>query len=142
VFVLGDAAAIPDLTRPGRQTAPTAQHAARQGAAAARNLAASLGVGTARPYRHHDLGLAADLGGRSGVARPLGVPVTGLAARFAARGYHLWALPANRARVATSWALAAGRGPQLVRLDLAAADDVRLGAVLEHAAAAPGGGPS
>jgi NADH dehydrogenase len=133
VFVLGDAAAVPDLTRPGAQTAPTAQHAARQGVAAARNVAASLGVGTARPYRHHDLGLAADLGGHQGVARPLGVPVTGPAARLAARGYHLWALPANRARVATSWALTAWRGPQLVRLDLAAAADVQLGAVLAHA---------
>ena len=134
VFVVGDAAAVPDLTRPGTQTAPTAQHAGRQGVAAARNLAASLGVGVARPYRHHDLGLAADLGGRQGVARPLGVPVTGPAARLAARGYHLWALPANRARVAASWALTAGRGPQLVGLDLAAADDVALGAVLGRTA--------
>lgn len=128
VFALGDVAAVPDLTRPDRTTAPTAQHAIRQGRAVAHNVAASLHVGWARPYRHRDLGLAADLGGASGVASVLGVALTGLPARAAARGYHLAALPGNRARVAASWALAAVRGPQLVGLGLTDADDVVLGA--------------
>jgi NADH dehydrogenase len=137
VFVIGDAAAVPDLTRPGSQTAPTAQHASRQGRVAAANLAASLGVGSARPYRHHDLGLAADLGRTQGVARPLGVPLAGLAARLAARGYHLGAIPENRTRVLTSWALAAVRGPQLVRLDLAAGTEAVLGGVPDRWGSAP-----
>jgi NADPH-dependent 2,4-dienoyl-CoA reductase/sulfur reductase-like enzyme len=38
VFAAGDAAAVPDLTRPGQLTAMTAQHAQRQGKTAARNL--------------------------------------------------------------------------------------------------------
>lgn len=118
VFALGDLAAVPDLTRPGRHTAPTAQHAMRQGRTVARAVAASLGHGTARAYRHHDLGLAADLGGWHGIARPLGLPVTGPAARVAARGYHLSAIPGNRARVAASWLTGAGRSPLLVHLDL------------------------
>jgi NADH dehydrogenase len=42
VFALGDAAAVPDLTRPGQLAAQTAQHAQRQGVTAARNVAASL----------------------------------------------------------------------------------------------------
>lgn len=46
VFAGGDAAAVPDLARPGRVTPPTAQHAARQGRALARNVAASLGHGS------------------------------------------------------------------------------------------------
>ena len=118
VFALGDLAAVPDLTRPGEQTAPTAQHAMRQGRTVARSVAASLGQGTVRRYRHHDLGLAADLGGWHGVARPLGIPLTGVAARVAARGYHLSAIPGNRARVLASWLNTTGRGPALVHLDL------------------------
>lgn len=118
VFALGDLAAVPDLTRPGQDTAPTAQHAMRQGRTAGDAVVASLGRGRVRPYRHRDLGLAADLGGWQGAARPLGIPVTGLAARVAARGYHLLAIPGNRARIASSWLTGAGRDPLLVHLDL------------------------
>ena len=116
VFALGDLAAVPDLTRPGHDTAPTAQHAMRQGRTVADAVVASLRGSTSRPYRHHDLGLAADLGGWHAVARPLGVPLTGPAARVAARGYHLAAVPGNRARIATSWLTGAGRPPLLVHL--------------------------
>ncbi|MBX6389358.1 MAG: FAD-dependent oxidoreductase [Frankia sp.] len=122
VFALGDAAAVPDLTRAapgGRQgagagqgaptalTGQTAQHAVRQAAVAARNVAASLGYGRARPYRHHNLGFVVDLGDLSAVANPLGVPLAGRLAALVTRGYHLVALPtaANRARVATDWLL-------------------------------------
>jgi NADH:ubiquinone reductase (H+-translocating) len=118
VFALGDLAAVPDLTRPGHDTAPTAQHAMRQGRTVADAVVASLGRGKVRPYRHRDLGLAADLGGWQGVAKPLGVPLTGPAARIAARGYHLAAIPGNRARVAASWLTSVGRSPLLVHLDL------------------------
>ncbi|MER6900999.1 NAD(P)/FAD-dependent oxidoreductase, partial [Amycolatopsis sp. NPDC000740] len=62
VYACGDAAAVPDLTRPGETTPMTAQHAQRQGKLAGNNVAASLGVGRRRRYRHHDLGFAVDLG--------------------------------------------------------------------------------
>jgi NADH dehydrogenase len=84
VFAAGDAAAVPDLTQPGQLTAMTAQHAQRQGKAVARNVAASLGHGPRRPYKHRDL-----------------VPVSGIPAKIITRAYHLYALPANRLRVAT-----------------------------------------
>jgi NADH dehydrogenase len=129
VFAVGDLAAVPDLTRPGLLTAPTAQHAMRQGRTVARAVAASLGHGTARAYRHHDLGLAADLGGRHGIARPLGIPLTGPAARIAARGYHLAAIPGNRSRVAAAWLVTAGRSPLLVHLDLLGQPDPTLAAL-------------
>ncbi|OZE39633.1 pyridine nucleotide-disulfide oxidoreductase [Rhodococcus sp. 05-2254-6] len=106
VWAIGDAAAVPDLAAdPSKPTPPTAQHAQRQGVAVARNVAASLGVGQARPYKHTDLGLVADLGGFDGVAKPLGIPLTGPVAKFVARGYHLYALPtvSARVRVATDW---------------------------------------
>ncbi|MDT7739123.1 MAG: hypothetical protein QOK09_2492, partial [Mycobacterium sp.] len=43
VFAAGDAAAVPDVTQPGKITPPTAQHAIRQGKVLADNVAASLG---------------------------------------------------------------------------------------------------
>jgi NADH dehydrogenase len=103
VFAAGDAAAAPDLTRPGQLTAMTAQHAQRQGKAAGRNVAATLGRGTRKPYKHRDLGSVVDLGGWQAVANPLHVPLSGLLAGLITRGYHLYALPANRLRVATDW---------------------------------------
>ena len=63
IFAVGDIAAVPDLTRPGKVTAMTAQHAQRQGKRAADNVAASLGHGRARAYKHHDLGFVVDLAG-------------------------------------------------------------------------------
>jgi NADH dehydrogenase len=133
VWAAGDAAAVPDLARalPGAtppDTPPTAQHAQRQGTAMGRNVAASLGVGTARPYRHRDLGLVADLGGRDAVAKPLGVPLTGLPAKVVTRGYHLYALPAaaNRVRVATDWLWQAVLPPESTQLDVIRPEDARL----------------
>ncbi len=105
IFACGDAAAVPDLTRPGRITAMTAQHAVRQGRRAAGNVAASLGLGRQRPYRHHDLGFAVDLGGFQGTADPAGVAVSGPAAKVMTRGYHLAAVPGNRVRIAADWLL-------------------------------------
>jgi NADH:ubiquinone reductase (H+-translocating) len=102
VFAAGDAAAVPDLTQPGKITPPTAQHAIRQGKALARNVAASLGYGKRKDYRHSDKGLVVDLGPRYAVANPLGVHLSGYPAKLAARGYHLYALP----RLANRWAVA------------------------------------
>ncbi|MCQ9131799.1 FAD-dependent oxidoreductase [Streptomyces hilarionis] len=63
VFACGDAAAVPDLDRPGEYTPTTAWHARRQGGAAAHNVAASLdGSGALRPYRYRDPGYAAGPG--------------------------------------------------------------------------------
>lgn len=103
IFAAGDIAAVPDLTRPGKITAMTAQHAQRQGKRAADNVAASLGRGRARAYKHHDLGFVVDLGGWEAVANPLGVRLTGPVAKAVTRGYHLYALPEGRLRVATDW---------------------------------------
>ena len=52
----------------------------------ARNVAASLGVGTPTTYRHRDLGLVADLGGTKAVARPFGLPLAGLPAKLVTKG--------------------------------------------------------
>ncbi|MFF5231390.1 NAD(P)/FAD-dependent oxidoreductase [Dactylosporangium sp. NPDC000521] len=109
VFACGDAAAVPDLTRPGSLTPMTAQHAVRQGALAAHNVVASFGIGRRRRYKHHDLGFLVDLGGPDAAANPLRVPLSGLPAKAVTRAYHLLSLPGNRARVAADWLLASHR---------------------------------
>ena len=78
MFAAGDAAAVPDLTEPGKITPPTAQHATRQGKVLARNVAASLGHGTSKEYKHRNLGLVVDLGPWHAVANPLGLQLSGL----------------------------------------------------------------
>jgi NADH dehydrogenase len=115
IFAAGDAAAVPDLTRPGEITAMTAQHAVRQGKRAAGNVAASLGSGRRRHYRHHDLGFAVDLAGARATANPGGVPVSGFAAKVLTRAYHLAAIPANRPRIASDWLLDAVLPRRVVR---------------------------
>lgn len=118
VYACGDAAAVPDLTRPGEITAMTAQHAQRQGKFVAHNIAASYGQGRRRAYRHHDLGFVVDLGGRDAAANPLKLSLSGLPASAVTRGYHLLSLPTNRARVGTDWLLNLVSPRQAVRLGL------------------------
>jgi NADH dehydrogenase len=126
VWACGDVAAVPDRTRPGHRTAMTAQHAQRQGVRAADNIAASLGHGRPRPYRHRDLGFIVDLGGRDAAANPLGVHLSGLPAKTVARGYHLYCLPGNRVRTAVEWATEAVLGRSAVGIGLVEAADVPL----------------
>jgi NADH:ubiquinone reductase (H+-translocating) len=93
VYAAGDAAAVPDVTQPGKITPPTAQHATRQGKALANNVAASLGRGKKRDYKHRNMGLVVDLGPHQAVANPLNIPLSGYPAKFVTRGYHLYAIP-------------------------------------------------
>jgi NADH dehydrogenase len=101
VFAAGDAAAVPDVTQPGKITPPTAQHATRQGKVLADNVAASLGYGKKRDYKHRNMGLVVDLGPRQAVANPLNVRLSGYPAKFVTRGYHLYAIP----RAVNRWAV-------------------------------------
>ena len=105
IYACGDCAAVPDLTRPGQVCGMTAQHAQRQGKQVARNVAASLGTGTAKPYKHHDEGFLVDLGGLAAAANPLNVPLSGPAANAVTRGYHLLSMSGNRMRVLADWTL-------------------------------------
>jgi NADH dehydrogenase len=93
VFAAGDAAAVPDVTQPGKITPPTAQHATRQGKTLANNVAASLGRGKKRDYKHRNMGLVVDLGPHQAVANPLNIPLSGYPAKFVTRAYHLYAIP-------------------------------------------------
>lgn len=101
VFAAGDAAAVPDLTRDGKPTPPTAQHATRQGRALAHNVVASLGHGTIKRYKHKNMGMVVDLGPGHAVANPLDIQLTGIPAKLVTRAYHLYAVP----RGINRWAL-------------------------------------
>jgi NADH dehydrogenase len=130
VWAAGDSVAAPDpFSDAGRAYPPTAQNAQRQGVVIGRNIAASLGHGTPRTYRHRDLGLVADLGRTAAVARPLGISLTGLPAKLVTKAYHLMALPAagNRLRVAGDWALNLVSRPIVAQVGLVAPAAARLG---------------
>jgi NADH dehydrogenase len=126
VYACGDCAAVPDLTRPGQVCGMTAQHAQRQGKQVARNVAASLGKGTAKPYKHHDEGFLVDLGGLAAAANPLNIPLSGPVADAVTRGYHLGVMPGNRARVLTDWTLNAITRPEMTSLSVISATSVPL----------------
>jgi NADH dehydrogenase len=115
VYACGDAAAVPDLTRPGEVTAMTAQHAERQGKRVAANVAAGFGAGDALPYRHKNLGFVVDLGGTQAAANPLGIPLAGLPAKLG-----------NRLRTATDWLYDAVTARQTTQLGLVPAGQVPL----------------
>ncbi|GGN87464.1 hypothetical protein GCM10011579_080220 [Streptomyces albiflavescens] len=138
VFACGDAAAVPDLEKPGKYTPMTAQHAWRHGKVAGRNVAASLGIGDRRAYRHRDLGFTVDLGGAKAAANPLGVPLSGPLAGAVTRGYHLAAMPGNRIRVASDWLLDAVLPRQAVQLGLVRSWSVPLDTASPELARAPG----
>ncbi|MGP8297276.1 NAD(P)/FAD-dependent oxidoreductase [Streptomyces inhibens] len=141
VFACGDAAAVPDLTRPGQVTPMTAQHAHRQGMVAAHNVAASCGQGTPRAYEHHDLGFMVDLGGVQAAANPLHIPLSGPLAAAVTRGYHLMAMPGNRIRVAADWILDAVLPRYGVQLGLVGPWSVPLDTASPEVARLPGGKP-
>ncbi|MFE2158021.1 NAD(P)/FAD-dependent oxidoreductase [Streptomyces lydicus] len=139
VFACGDAAAVPDLTRPGEVTPMTAQHAQRQGKVAAHNVAASCGHGSPRAYEHRDLGFMVDLGGVQAAANPLHVPLSGPLAGALTRGYHLMAMPGNRVRVAADWLLDAVLPRQGVHLGLVSPWSVPLDTASPEVARLPHG---
>ncbi|GEC03356.1 dehydrogenase [Streptomyces spinoverrucosus] len=139
VFACGDAAAVPDLDRPGQYTPMTAQHAWRHGKVCAHNIAASFGAGERRAYRHRDMGFVVDLGGTKAAANPLGVPLSGIAAGAVTRGYHLAAMPGNRVRVAADWLLDAVLPRQAVQLGLVRSWSVPLDTASPELARVPGG---
>ncbi len=105
VWALGDCASVPNAAEDGRPCPPTAQHAQRQAKRLGLNVAASLDFGTAKTFRHPNRGAVATLGVGDGVAQLGPIKLRGRIAWFAARGYHLLALPtlSRRIRVALDW---------------------------------------
>ena len=93
---------------------PTAQHAIRQGRLVARNVAATLGGASARPFRYRTKGVVAELGRNKAVAITLGIRWRGLPAWLIARTYHLLLMPGlgRRLRLLVDWNVALALRPR------------------------------
>jgi NADH:ubiquinone reductase (H+-translocating) len=106
VWALGDCASIADPAT-GRPMPATAQHAIREGPAAARNVLRALEGRPAEPFHYGQLGMLVSLGRRHGIGEVLGIPVSGLIGWFMWRSYYLARLPTieRRIRVAIDWTL-------------------------------------
>jgi NADH:ubiquinone reductase (H+-translocating) len=130
VFSAGDAAAVPDVTQPGKVTPPTAQHAIRQGKLLGHNVAASLGYGTMKTYKHRNMGLVVDLGPRRAVANPLNIQLSGFPAKAVTRLYHLYAIPrfVNRWAVALAYLTDVFFDRSVVSIGLASEEDAQFAA--------------
>jgi NADH dehydrogenase len=103
VWAIGDCAAAPDPR--GGLCPPTAQHAVRQGPVAARNIAAELGVGSARPFAYRGNASFVNLGRYKAVGRVGGRTFRGFPAWWMARTYHMSQIPgaARKARAVIDW---------------------------------------
>ena len=106
VFALGDCASIPD-PRTGKAYPPTAQHAIREASVAARNVAASLGVGERESFIFDIIGQLAVLGRRTAVAEVRGWRFSGFLAFWMWRTIYWLKLPRleRQIRVAVDWTL-------------------------------------
>jgi NADH dehydrogenase len=103
VWAIGDCAAVPDPR--GGTMGGTAQQAVRQGPAAARNIAAELGVGTARPFRYRDFASFVNLGRYKAVGQLGQRRFRGFPAWWMARTYHMSQIPglARKVRAVVDW---------------------------------------
>ncbi|MFI1280044.1 NAD(P)/FAD-dependent oxidoreductase [Streptomyces sp. NPDC020858] len=105
LWALGDCARIPDPA--GGVYPPTAQHAIREGRAAARNIAAVLGGRGPVPFRFGGLGVLVSLGHRTAAGEIFGRQVSGFLAWVLWRSIYLSKLPSaeKRLRVLADWTL-------------------------------------
>ena len=107
VWVVGDCGEIPDPDQEGKPHPPTAQHAMREGKAAAGNIAAALQNKPINPFRFRTIGLMVPLGHRTGVAEIRGVRFSGLLAWLCWRVIYLTLLPGleKKVRVLLDWVI-------------------------------------
>jgi len=105
VWAIGDAAAVPDPAKPGRPSPPTSQHAIRQGRTAARNVAATLGVGKSSPFTYKTMGQFVNLGRYKAVAKVGSQTLRGFPAWWLARTYHMSQIPGpmRKVRAVADW---------------------------------------
>ena len=117
VFALGDCASIPD-PRTGKPYPPTAQHALREASTAARNVAASFGIGEPAPFIFDTIGQLAVLGHRTAVAELRGWRFSGFLAFWMWRTVYWLKLPRleRQIRVAVDWTLDLLFPPDTVQL--------------------------
>lgn len=114
----GDSAQVPDLSGFSEYCSPSAQHAVRQAARLAKNIAAVLYQRPVKDYVHKYVGSVASLGLYKGVAHVYGFKGKGLIAWFMHRSYHLMRVPGfgRKVRVVADWTLAVFTKRETVQL--------------------------
>jgi NADH:ubiquinone reductase (H+-translocating) len=107
VWALGDCALVPDPLNPGKFYPPTAQHAIRQAAVLASNIAAAMRGQAPEPFKFKIIGLLATIGRRHGVAEIFGWQFSGYIAWLLWRAIYLGKLPGlqKKVRIAIDWTL-------------------------------------
>ena len=104
VFALGDCAYI--LDSKNKPYPPTAQHAIREAKTVSKNLISSvIGNNKLSVFDYSSKGSMAKIGKRDGVAKMLGINLTGFVAWFVWKQYYLSTLPVmeKRIRVGLDW---------------------------------------
>jgi NADH dehydrogenase len=116
VWALGDSAVNPDAE--GKPYPATAQHAVRQGAHLANNLARVLCGDPPQALDFRPAGELVALGCRSGVAKIFGVKLAGFPAWWMYRTVYLLKMPglSRKARVALDWTFDLVFAPDVVQL--------------------------
>jgi NADH dehydrogenase len=105
VWALGDCAVVKTVS--GKEAPPTAQHAIREAATAATNIAAAIRGGARAQFSFEGLGTLGSLGHGAAVAQILGVKLSGLLAWVLWRCIYLMKMPGlnRKTRIATDWTL-------------------------------------
>jgi len=103
VWAAGDCASIPDPE--GHPYPATAQHAVREAAHLAENLARSIQGKPLLPFKYDSRGSLVSLGCRTAVAKVFGFKLAGFPAYFLWRTYYWLKMPgwARKVRVALDW---------------------------------------
>jgi NADH dehydrogenase len=125
VWALGDCAVVKTVS--GKEAPPTAQHAIREAATAATNIAAAIRGGARAQFAFEGLGTLGSLGHGAAVAQILGVKLSGLLAWVLWRCIYLMKMPGlnRKTRIATDWTLRLLFPPDLAETKLDPASGIQ-----------------
>jgi NADH dehydrogenase len=125
VWALGDCAVVKTVS--GKEAPPTAQHAIREAATAATNIAAAIRGGARAEFAFEGLGPLGSLGHGAAVAQILGVKLSGLLAWVLWRCIYLMKMPGlhRKTRIATDWMLHLLFPPDLAETKLEPASGIQ-----------------
>jgi NADH:ubiquinone reductase (H+-translocating) len=125
VWALGDCAAVKTVA--GTKVPPTAQHAIREAATAAINIAAAVRGGKRAEFAFEGLGTFGSLGHCAAVAQVFGIRISGLLAWLMWRCIYLMKMPGlnRKVRIATDWLLHLLFPPELAQTTIAVESAIR-----------------
>jgi len=123
IWALGDCASIPGPD--GKPYPPLAQHAIREGAHVAKNIAAVIRNQPPEPFVYNSKGTLAALGHFKGVGKIYNLKIHGFFAWWVWRSYYLFRMPRwnRRLRIILDWTIALLFKNDIVQLDVVREQD-------------------